>query len=272
MFDKIGYFRLLSPAMLGIALILSSTAKATANFSPSVFLAQASTPVPTPSIENHTSQSPTLPNANRDATPEQLMEQITSIRQLRDVSPQDWSYEALRNLVENYGCIVGYPDRTYRGDRPLSRNEFAAGLNACLQQLERRLARTTGTAFPTESSTQTLQQFPGEPIQEVFQRGFYHNTGTFFNISDPSGQLNNMFGWRTFPGSFFDNQIAADGEVLNTLLQDQLRQQVGTRMQTRDLPSPYDTSLRENPNYTRTQAAPDSSRPAVIIEQQPFFR
>ncbi|WP_374191938.1 iron uptake porin [Chroococcus sp. FPU101] len=65
------------------------------------------------------------------------MAQITSVSELRDVSPNDWAYESLRNLVERYGCIVGYPDRTYRGTRALSRWEFAAGLNACLNTMER---------------------------------------------------------------------------------------------------------------------------------------
>ncbi|MEB3228148.1 MAG: S-layer homology domain-containing protein, partial [Synechocystis sp.] len=51
----------------------------------------------------------------------QLLDQVTSINQFRDVSPTEWSFEALKNLVDNYGCIVGYPDRTYRGDRPLTR-------------------------------------------------------------------------------------------------------------------------------------------------------
>ena len=66
--------------------------------------------------------------------------QVTSVSQLRDVSPTDWAYEALRSLVERYGCIVGYPDRTFRGNRALSRYEFAAGLNACMQQMERLIA------------------------------------------------------------------------------------------------------------------------------------
>jgi hypothetical protein len=67
-------------------------------------------------------------------------DQVTSVSQLRDVQPTDWAYEALRSLVERYGCIVGYPDRTYRGNRSLSRYEFAAGLNACMQQMERLIA------------------------------------------------------------------------------------------------------------------------------------
>lgn len=65
--------------------------------------------------------------------------QVNSVFQLSDVSPSDWAFDALRNLVENYNCIVGYPDGTFRGTRPLSRYEFAAGLNACLQQIERML-------------------------------------------------------------------------------------------------------------------------------------
>ena len=62
------------------------------------------------------------------------------MNQLRDVSPTDWAYEALRSLVDRYGCISGFPNQTYRGSQPLSRYEFAAGLNSCLNQIERLIA------------------------------------------------------------------------------------------------------------------------------------
>ncbi len=68
------------------------------------------------------------------------MSQVTNVNQLRDVSPSDWAYEALRSLVDRYGCIVGYPNQTYRGNKALSRYEFAAGLNSCLNQIERLIA------------------------------------------------------------------------------------------------------------------------------------
>ena len=64
-------------------------------------------------------------------------DQVTSVNELRDVTPDAWAYEALRSLVERYGCIVGYPDRTFRGNKALSRWEFAAGLNACMNVMER---------------------------------------------------------------------------------------------------------------------------------------
>jgi hypothetical protein len=61
--------------------------------------------------------------------------QVTSVSELADVKPTDWAFSALQSLVERYGCIEGYPDRTFRGQRALSRYEFAAGLNACLDKV-----------------------------------------------------------------------------------------------------------------------------------------
>ena len=85
------------------------------------------------------------------------LDQVTNVSQLRDVSPGDWAFEALRSLVERYGCIAGYPDGTYRGNRSLSRYEFAAGLNACLQQVERLIASSTAD-FATKQDLATLRR------------------------------------------------------------------------------------------------------------------
>lgn len=86
------------------------------------------------------------------------MSQVTSVSQLRDVSPGDWAYEALRNLVERYGCIVGYPSQTFLGNRPASRYEFAAGLNACLQQMERLIAASEAVGREDLERMQLLMQ------------------------------------------------------------------------------------------------------------------
>ncbi|MEW6495480.1 MAG: iron uptake porin [Cyanobacteriota bacterium] len=89
------------------------------------------------------------------------LDQVTNVTQLRDVSPGDWAFEALRSLVERYGCIAGYPDGTYRGNRAMTRYEFAAGLNACLQQVE-RLIRTAGEGAATREDLITLQRLIDE--------------------------------------------------------------------------------------------------------------
>ena len=69
------------------------------------------------------------------STAPDALAQVTSVSQLSDVQPTDWAFQALQSLVERYGCIAGYPDGTYRGNRALTRYEFAAGLNACLDRV-----------------------------------------------------------------------------------------------------------------------------------------
>jgi Carbohydrate-selective porin, OprB family/S-layer homology domain len=66
--------------------------------------------------------------------------QVTSVSQLSDVQPTDWAFQALQSLVERYGCIAGYPDGTFKGNRAATRYELAAALNACLDQISDRFA------------------------------------------------------------------------------------------------------------------------------------
>ena len=68
--------------------------------------------------------------------------QIDSIETLQDIKPTDWSYEALRGLIDRYGCVSGFPDLTYRGEATISRAEFVAGLNSCLNKVEEILTNS----------------------------------------------------------------------------------------------------------------------------------
>ena len=79
-----------------------------------------------------------------------MVAQVPSVSQLSDVRPTDWAYQALQSLTERYGCIAGYPDATYRGDRTLSRYEFAASLNACLNQINQLIATSTSNRVEGE--------------------------------------------------------------------------------------------------------------------------
>ncbi len=78
------------------------------------------------------------------------MSQVTSVSQLSDVKPTDWAFQALQSLVERYGCIAGYPDKTYRGNRAMTRYEFAAGLNACMDRVNDLIAASTADSAKKE--------------------------------------------------------------------------------------------------------------------------
>ncbi|WP_341734836.1 iron uptake porin [Microcoleus sp. EPA2] len=94
------------------------------------------------------------------------MSQVTSVSQLSDVKPTDWAFQALQSLVERYGCIAGYPDGTYRGNRALTRYEFAAGLNACLDQVTKLIGSSTAN-FVTKEDLAVLQRLQAEFATEL---------------------------------------------------------------------------------------------------------
>jgi hypothetical protein len=116
-------------------------------------------------VESSSPDRSILEQVNRYSVPENdgALGQVTNITQLKDVSPTDWSYEALRGLVDRYGCIAGFPDQTFRGNQPLSRYEFAAGLNSCLNQIERLIATSETVSAEDLAKLQKLtQEFEAE--------------------------------------------------------------------------------------------------------------
>ncbi len=111
---------------------------------------------------------PIVPAAPQAQPTEQsgAMSQVTSVSQLSDVRPTDWAFQALQSLVERYGCIAGYPDGTYRGNRALTRFEFAAGVNACLDQVTKLISSSTST-FVTKDDLAILQRLQEEFAAEI---------------------------------------------------------------------------------------------------------
>ncbi|MBD1886402.1 iron uptake porin [Microcoleus vaginatus] len=136
--------------------------------------AVASTPATTPATKVEIAQTapagmggPIVPVAPQalPAQPSGTMSQVTSVTQLSDVRPTDWAFQALQSLVERYSCIVGYPDGTYRGNRALTRYEFAAGVNACLDQIT-QLIGSTGNLV-TKDDLAILQRLQEEFAAEL---------------------------------------------------------------------------------------------------------
>ena len=110
----------------------------------------------TPLVDN-TASDANLIESQIEAYPPSFS-QMTKVYQLRDVQPSDWAYDALRSLVDRYSCLVGYPDQTFQGDRPVTRWEFAAGLNTCLQQIERLMAASKAVQGSDLANIQQLKK------------------------------------------------------------------------------------------------------------------
>jgi hypothetical protein len=86
------------------------------------------------------------------------MAQVTSVTQLRDVQPTEWSYQAISNLITTYGCVAGYPDGTFRPGQPATRAELAALTNACLDNI---------TQFYTEADARSAAALRAEFSREI---------------------------------------------------------------------------------------------------------
>ncbi|GAB4527820.1 MAG: iron uptake porin [Pleurocapsa sp.] len=133
------------------------------------------------------------------------MSQVTNVNQLRDVAPTDWAYEALRSLVDRYGCISGFPNQTFRGNQALSRYEFAAGLNSCLNQIERLIASSESVVREDVDTINRLaQEFEAElatiggRIDNIESRTAFLEDHQFSTTTKLSGEaifaVGNVFG------------------------------------------------------------------------------
>lgn len=143
--------------------------------------------------------------------------QVTSVSQLSDVQPTDWAFQALQSLVERYGCIAGYPDSSFRGNRALTRYEFAAGLNACLDRVNELIASASSDTVSKEDLA-TIQR-----LQQEFATELVTLRGRVDALEAQTAELEaNQFSTTTklsanifvnITGAFADGEVLAEGET-----------------------------------------------------------
>ena len=144
--------------------------------------------------------------------------QVTNVNQLQDVSPTDWAYEALRSLVDRYGCIAGFPNQTYRGSQALTRYEFAAGLNSCLNQIERLIASQGSSVGQEDIETiaRLTQEFEAElatlagRVDEVESRTAVIEDNQFSTTTKLAGEA--IFGIASVAGGSNEELIETQGD------------------------------------------------------------
>ncbi len=98
------------------------------------------------------------PEGDRTILPDDSMAQVTPVSKLVDIQPTDWAFQALQSLVERYGCLAGYSDHTFQGDRTITRYEFAASLMTCIERIPNLV---------TQEDLLTLQRLQDEFTTEV---------------------------------------------------------------------------------------------------------
>jgi Carbohydrate-selective porin, OprB family/S-layer homology domain len=140
--------------------------------------------------------------------------QVTSVSQLSDVRPTDWAFQALQSLVERYGCIAGYPDGTFRGNRAMTRYEFAAGLNACLDQITKLIGSSTGNLVKRDDLAVV------QKLQEEFAAELATLRGRVDALEARTAELEanqfstttklNAFAWFNLTGAFASDRVRVE--------------------------------------------------------------
>ncbi len=260
-----------SPAVLGATLLVSATAIAAPSTTKEVSTTEA------PAVTEFGLSSEVLAQATPAASDTKVIDQVnrysdegkestslsqvTSVSQFSDVQPTDWAFQALQSLVERYGCIAGYPNGTYRGNRALTRYEFAAGLNACLDRVNELIATATADLV-TKQDLATLQR-----LQEEFSAELATLRGRVDSLEARTAELEaNQFSTTTklvgeaifaVTDAFGDST----GDVNNTVFQNRVRLGLQTSFTGRDLlttrlasgnAEPFD--IRDNADNTLSSA------------------
>ena len=77
-----------------------------------------------------------------------------------DVSENHWAYEYVKSLADR-GLVVGYPDGEFKGDRSMTRYEFAAVIYRALQNgapIDPKMAKAMGEFEPELNRIQELDR------------------------------------------------------------------------------------------------------------------
>ncbi len=121
----------------------------------------------TPFVKNNTGSYSQVSIADQNSNSQPKISQyaqvdsapVTQVNQLSDVKSTDWAFQALQSLSERYGCLSGYPNGTFQGNRTMTRFEFASALNSCMDTVQ-RLRGKIGDGFSQEdfSTLKKLQE------------------------------------------------------------------------------------------------------------------
>jgi len=124
-----------------------------------------------------------------------------------DVQPTDWAYQAIVNLNTRYGCLVGYPNGTFKPDQAATRAELAALVNHCLDNItafqNAEDAKIAAALRATNARVTALEVAAAQKAQGV---GNYLGAGVLLNQQGVAG--NSYSAQRTVSGGTIQARYA----------------------------------------------------------------
>ncbi len=132
------------------------------------------------------------------------MANVTRVSELVDVDPNVWAYKALKELVEKYDVLEGYPDNTFRGNKPATRYELAQALYEVLKVVD--------LAKADPSDVDTIGKLSGEYDKEL--------AAIRNRVAALEGRVSALEASSASAGSSWTDRIKVSGDLTNILQTD----------------------------------------------------
>ncbi len=148
---------------------------------------------------------------------------FTKVSDLQDVRSTDWAYDALLKLINRYRCFAGFEDNTFRGNRTLTRYEFAAALSSCLQKIETIATDNLPTATEFAELKKLQTEFKEELLavqtktDNLEQRVTFLEEHNFSTTTILRGQVDFIVA-----SAFGDRKAVPSGEIPTEDLEDEV--------------------------------------------------
>lgn len=104
---------------------------------------------------------------------------------------------------------------------------------------------TIASMFAVSATAETKES---TSVEQRFEDAYFSHGKNAFAQSNILGQIDTLLGFTGFP----EQHISRDAKTVDNLYQETMAKQssLGSRIITRDVANPYDTSLRENSGYS----------------------
>lgn len=125
------------------------------------------------------------------------------LAEMTDIRADHWATQALKTVVEQYGLMEGFPDKTFKGGRNLTRFEFAAALRRVMETVEQKLGQGAGVPQEALKIIKDLQQEYKNELESLKRERAAQNQ-RFEKLEAEINKLNEAMTVR-FGGSFGAN-------------------------------------------------------------------
>jgi hypothetical protein len=128
------------------------------------------------------------------------------VSELKDISEQHWAYYSIKNIVDKYKIMDGYPQKVFGGDQKLTRYEIACIIRRFVEYVDKEILsipQPTPTPEPTPTPTPIPTPVPTPtPVPKKPSTAFDVKAGaSLLSLFNPSA--NNTF-------NRFDPAVGAD--------------------------------------------------------------